>query len=709
MSCVPKAMFHTFQAVNPKEPVVESFDARFSNKRGTKRINTRHACAECKRRKVRCNGQQPCEQCLSSRALNKCLYNEHRERIIPSKGTLEALSKSLSECCGILRRLYPHHETSSLVSLSREELLDLLEGRATEPRMMLPSPPLGTCPVRQDLDQPPELPILSLDHAPGRNSRWENEWQNEASFYTTLNNVAPPNIEPEKSRPGPSSIHQALRVMLKVHPQLESSLPWPLNHFEIADNLPRIPHRVMVSQEASRTPWSWMGQTLIDAYFTHIHVFVPMIDEDGFRTDYVQGRRCDAPWISLLSMVLAMGSIASTKADDFTHIKHYNRAMEYLTIDTFGSKQLETVQALALIGGYYLHHINRPTVANAVMGATVRMATAMGLPCDGIATEGQGTATLGIRSRTWLSLVYLDTWNTIVMGQPSYERWSTTIHTPPQEMDSSQAHDRKQQVAISHLIDNIHFCKIAMRIHDTLTTAGLPESHDREGPDRDLADWHNGLPWLLKSTEPCAEPLYLSRCIMKWRHQNLRMLLHRPVFLEIASSRILGNDIAAVEICQGLAKTTIEDISREWARNQISCWHAVLFLYQAVMIPLISIMWQRESPLAGDWSRQIEIVLELLEAMLDWSLAARRCREVVLRIYKTSLQPPPALNYQFSPSTAIRELDLTILKVDSRTSPFSPEVDDMEAILLGDAGLWVPRTVSWEARPSSLGQDLVIS
>jgi len=50
-----------------------------------KRITTPHACAECKRRKIRCDGRQPCGQCLGCRSPKPCYYDKHRQRVIPSR------------------------------------------------------------------------------------------------------------------------------------------------------------------------------------------------------------------------------------------------------------------------------------------------------------------------------------------------------------------------------------------------------------------------------------------------------------------------------------------------------------------------------------------------------------------------------------------------------------------------------------------------
>jgi len=411
---------------------------------------------------------------------------------------------------------------------------------------------------------------------------------------------------------------------------------------DVAHSFPVVKQKTGTQKDPQRIPWSWKGQTLIDAYFKRIHVFIPMLDETAFRADYLEGQRFDAPWLALLNMVFAMGSVVAMKSDDYNHLNYYNRAMEHLPMDAFGSSHIETVQALAIIGGYYLHYINRPNMANAVLGAAIRMASALGLHRESLAQGNTDIAAAETRRRTWWALFCLDTWATTTMGRPSFGRWGPAINIRPPEFGINGGRDSSQHAGILPLIENIKFCKIATQIQDMLAISPLLRAEDRCNLDAQLVNWYSNLPWLLRTTDPCAEPLYIARCIMKWRYQNLRMLLHRPVLLSLASSgqtHAPEHEIAAIEECRELARHTIEDIAREWTRNQMSGWNAVWFLYQAAMIPLVSIFWQCNSARVPEWQKQLETVLELLEAMEDWSLAARRSREVVLRMYEASRQP----------------------------------------------------------------------
>ncbi|KAL2016158.1 hypothetical protein VTK56DRAFT_4126 [Thermocarpiscus australiensis] len=642
-------MFHTFQGVTPRKASTDSQDSTKTSGAGTaKRITTPHACAECKRRKIRCDGQQPCGQCLSSRAPKRCFYDKHRQRVIPSRKTLEALSQSLEECRSILKRLYPNHEVQALLPLSRQELLNLLDRPVIDTSVGgLPSPPLNASPMSEMESPMMPKPENLLEQLPSRDTEWDEERRGRDPIPAEADdiNALSLSVDRQTSYLGASSIKAALMVMLKVQPSLRHTLAAPLNGVDISHTYPAIVHKPPPTQkDPQRVPWSWKGQTLIDAYFKRIHVFVPMLDESTFRADYLEGQRTDAPWLALLNMVFAMGSIAAMKSDDYNHITYYNRAMEHLPMDAFGSSHIETVQALALIGGYYLHYINRPNMANAVLGAAIRMASALGLHRESLAQSSSDIVAAETRRRTWWSLFCLDTWATTTMGRPSFGRWGPAINIRPPEFGVNAGRDSPQHAGTLPLIENIKFCKIATQIQDMLAVAPLLRTEDRCNLDGQLVSWYTSLPWLLRTTDPCAEPLYMARCIMKWRYQNLRMLLHRPVLLSLASSGLNPHtqacdaDLAAIETCRELAAQTIDDIAREWARNQMSGWNAVWFLYQAAMVPLVSVFWQWGCPRVPEWLKQIEAVLDLLEVMEEWSLAARRSREVVWRMYEAARQ-----------------------------------------------------------------------
>ncbi|PTB70474.1 N-terminal binuclear Zn cluster-containing protein [Trichoderma citrinoviride] len=600
-----------------------------------------HACLECQRRKIRCDGKQPCNRCQSSRSRRRCVYEQHRQRLVPSRKSLEELSRSLEECRSVLRRLYPNHDVSHLLSLSRQELCDLLNQPAQQETAELsPAPPSPN----DDQQHPKEL-----EQMPAQNSQWDEERRERDPLPAEADDVNALSLTMDKqatSYLGASSVKVALTVMLQIQPQLQlllasQSSPDASGDENARSKIPPFRAAIKSTKKQSPIPWTYKGQALVDAYFKRVHVLTPLVDEASFRKHYNEGRRCDAPWLSLLNMVFATSSVMSTPSSNLSHIKYYNQAIEHIHLSAFGSSHIETIHALGLLGGYYLHYINRPNMANAIVGATLRMATALGLHREPPPEESQSDpAAVEARRRTWWTLFCLDTWGTTTLGRPSFGRWGPAINIqPPELVTENEEHDSAQFGGIMPLLENIKFCKIATKIQDMLAVTPLLKYEDRNHLDSLLVDWHNNLPWLLQSTEPCVEPLHLARSVMIWRYWNLRMLLYRPVLLTLASKGQLPmseQDVAAVEICQGAARETVDSVSKGWMRQQMSGWNAVWFLYQAAMIPLVSILWQPDSPAVVEWRAQIESTLELFEAMKDWSLTARRSRDVVSRLLEAS-------------------------------------------------------------------------
>jgi hypothetical protein len=82
--------------------------------------------------------------------------------------------------------------------------------------------------------------------------------------------------------------------------------------------------------------------------------------------------------------------------------------------DGFGSGHLETLQALMLMAGWYLHYRNRPNMASAILGAVFRMAYAVGLHRE---WPGNDEKQAEQRRRIWWSLVVFDTGESITFGR----------------------------------------------------------------------------------------------------------------------------------------------------------------------------------------------------------------------------------------------------------------------------------------------------
>lgn len=79
---------------------------------------------------------------------------------------------------------------------------------------------------------------------------------------------------------------------------------------------------------------------------------------------------------------------------------------------------METLHALTLMGGMYLHYRNRPNLASALLGAAIRIAYNLGLHREFSSSSSHGNnVDREMNRRTWWSIHILDSWGS-TLGRP---------------------------------------------------------------------------------------------------------------------------------------------------------------------------------------------------------------------------------------------------------------------------------------------------
>ncbi|KAK5999564.1 hypothetical protein QM012_005417 [Aureobasidium pullulans] len=288
-----------------------------------------------------------------------------------------------------------------------------------------------------------------------------------------------------------------------------------------------------------------------------------------------------------------------------------------------------------------------------------------------------------LKRRTWWSLYVLDTWANTTTGRPSLGQpdKGITVQIPYVKDVSDPA-----TVNFLPLAHNVAFCRIASQIQDALSASPLLPFEELNRLDRELLQWHADLPIYLKPTRmvaaensrsqkrtETAKALETPSMIMYWRYQNLRLLLHRPYLLatalrEVNDSSLSAEERVGVGRCKAVAARTISDISDMCPEDLLAGWNGVWFMYQAVMVPLVCVFSSLGKPqrkpadhdqnieitdsptvdgTGGDgkrheqteiyeWQALIEKALHFFERMNRWSVAAKKSRDVVSRLYEAS-------------------------------------------------------------------------
>lgn len=275
-----------------------------------------------------------------------------------------------------------------------------------------------------------------------QNFTWDEVSEDESETSRVaddVNGLAFSRQSPNASYLGISSVPTILRVIAHLSPHVQQRVPKGSQAWRSPSTLGASPDD-MTCLQFDEIP-------LINAYFSHVHPIIPMVDEADFRQRYLRFGTDEeevGPWLALMNMVLAMGSMASDSVHFNGHNPFYKRALPHLNINSFGSGHLYMVQALALYSGMILHFLNKPNMAVAVMGATLQMAVAMGLhrvqtlqPSATIAYHPANGSTI-TRIRTWWSILCLDTWASSTLGRPSMGYWdpTTTLTLPMSALEN---------------------------------------------------------------------------------------------------------------------------------------------------------------------------------------------------------------------------------------------------------------------------------
>ncbi|KAK0886636.1 hypothetical protein LTR02_017961, partial [Friedmanniomyces endolithicus] len=637
----------------------EPFEAQ-SESRTSKRISTTNACVECKRRKIRCDGSRPCGPCGWYKHPQRCVYFKPTQRLVPSRKALERLQCDVDVYRSIVSRVFPGQELETLVALPREQLVDLAvtlppphssPSNRVEPVSEMPSHGPDTQ-SSEDADR-----LDALEQAPTRDPQIDEAKRHSYKVNAISDDVngLSLSVDMQSSYVGISSISAALKVIFKIAPIARPYIAQTYTK-TVPPSRSGSPPLEIGKVDPYHLPSPDVGQKLIESYFNHVDVQMPMVDEAHFWRTYLYEHRLDSPWLALLNMIMALGSLACSTCEDEEHYTYFQRARKHLDLETFGSSDILMLQAMGLFSGYYLHYLNRPNEANCLMGATIRMATALGLHReynDGLPSRPakQGVRTdspeipAGIRRRTWWSLFCLDVWGSVPTSRPSLGRMGpgVTVESPkiPQQMNSAEYIASLRLLPIVH---NIEFCKLATRIQNSLATRPLSKFDDLFAFDAELIKWHDEVPPVLRdpsrssstlqrtcsaSNQPrptqgtppsahssskqnpfdfahqpdraCPEVLKTPRAIMHWRYQNLRMLVHRPYLLSAALRRtpFAGMDTEeriAVRRCRIIAGESIADINATCREELIAGWAAVWHMHQAVMVPLVSLFSHISSP-----------------------------------------------------------------------------------------------------------------
>lgn len=622
-------MFHTFNFESPSLTSGIGLGAPATHN-SSRKVN--RSCIECTRRKIKCDGGRPCTNCRFNKLAPVCGYRHRSRRHAVSVNELQEVSSSLEAHRDFLSKLFPSLDINDLRDKTRDQLLQLLVGGSAND-----GPPSSESEIDDSgqVSENGEEPDRHWDELqPGADESMKSS--------DDINAVSLAYDQHRRSYLGAASISAILRTIFRLCPAAKS---------HVALSATNWPKPLSGLQMGQTEPTKEDDERCINAYFECSHSVTPMLNEVEFRSTWLAENRQDASWLGLFNMVCTMGSIAA--GNEHMHKLYYQRAQTHLTLETFGSGNLESVQALCLLAGCYLQYQNSPNMATAVLGAAYRMALALGLhreskksnahfttPHDSSPSAFMSTVSrVEMRRRTWWSLICFDIWTSMSMGRPTSGRWD------PATMDIQLPNpvDCTDHVAQS-LYASARFCLIANRIQDKFAQIGRTTFGEVLAFDKELQDWHFSLPDMLKWPNKCPRKLLIARDFMHNRYMNLRLILYRPTQLHRLNPRASIHEISSQELsvqntCHEIAVEAVESISRTWTPNRVHVWNASWYLFQAAMVPLLTLAQKtgdQGQALERDLSSSKDVlrkILDLLSQMAPWMRSADRSRHIIVAIF----------------------------------------------------------------------------
>ncbi|XP_014550142.1 hypothetical protein COCVIDRAFT_116358 [Bipolaris victoriae FI3] len=593
------------------------------------------SCAECRRRRIRCDGEQvPCAQCVYYQVPERCYYPQRQYRRVTTVKAYESLSDAYSTVERILERLFPGLSIQYLDTLSRDELISLI----------CHQPVTESAHAEAEQNSDPAATEILLGFEGSRtqefiwNERFDGENQQRQVGIDDVNGVtALFDTDSGRSYLGISSVPAILHVMAYTSPHLSCAIQTAkMAVNQEPTNAPLLDLPLLFSH-VPRPPTTQRQVTdeaaLIDAYFRFLHPILPMVDETDFRQCYTHGGRTDharGPWLALMNMVLAFGYISCNDDNKAGHLYFSQRALEHMSISCFGVGHLYMLQALILFGGWYLHFLNKPNMANAILGAAHRMALAMGLhreiPLDKTASaDSQWLA--GVRTRTWWCLFCLDTWAGTTLGRPP-------CHVPGMaglNEASAICHGFLNYGTIS-MEASVTFSIIAARIQGRIAKTPLIPPAAVKQFDAELLNWYDNHHLVFQGDHEPYEKIPVAALLIEYRYLNTRMLLHRPSLLvQCVKAGNVHSDMASfAKICCCVAKQTVDTIAKTWYPNQLLSWKASWFLFQACLVLLLNLLSTSVSPSeANELEDYIARSMDLFAKMYPWRTALKQGQDLI--------------------------------------------------------------------------------
>ncbi|OJD29632.1 zn 2cys6 transcription factor [Diplodia corticola] len=445
--------------------------------------------------------------------------------------------------------------------------------------------------------------------------------------------------------------------------------------------------------------------SFIDDYFTIYHPSYPIIHEATFRAEYMEviPRPAGTLWHVLLYVVSALGACISGKYPSGTDAALFEAAKSRLSFDILETGSMMLVQVLVLVANY-VQKANKPNSGYNYLGLAKRVAVGIGLHreySDWAVTPWQ----MEMRRRVWWGLVIFDTGASITFSRPIDSPTGVDVGLPRNFRDtdltraSSQFPDEAAETTVyTNLRCQALFNMAIQDIFAALISGNYPSPEVLlQLDDSRIGGWLAHLPPYFNEHAPQVPKFALCHAILHLRCRNFKIIMYRPFVMRSAMLRNTARAARTrqesedeqsqrmdpsspinlgIRRCLQAAAETITTTSALWFaegafsnaannRTPMACWYGIYFVFQAVIIPVVSLRNEPQSGQAEGWRRQVRQAVRTLEDMAHVNPTAARCLRVIARLCGPFLLGDEVIATEESPQTQLNDLNSLLWPLDS--------------------------------------------
>ncbi|KAJ9192023.1 transcriptional regulator family: Fungal Specific TF [Paecilomyces variotii] len=624
-----------------------------------KRRRVTRACDECRRKKIKCDGKQPCTHCTVYSY--ECTYDQpSNRRRNPAPQYIEALESRLHKAEALLRVVLPDlnlddprfdvHAAEQVLAAVKKEKAGLPKPPSTSTNQPEPATDNGDESLLETMVE--NSGCLDLDDQ----GHWDYHGHSSGIIFMQrlrkqLGNSVVPELKPSpKTRP--------------ISHYLESPKSASASESPHDANLP--PTQDLPPKAVAR---KLCHNAFYDACalmrFVHEPSFYATFDRI-YDTPPEQFTNEEHAFLPLLYIVLSVGCLFSNDLDSTLDIAGYESAIgqgfQYWKagrqlIDITDCRDLTSLQAICFMV-LFLQSSAKLSTCYSYVGIALRAALRLGLHRS--VTANFNPIERELRKRIFWVIRKMDVYVSTLLGLPQmlsdqdidqeyplsvddeFITADAILPMPPGRvslMEGANAHSRLVNIIVK-VVKYIYPVKNAKHRSKNDQTYMVSHSKIRE-IERDLQAWMEELPSALRPGEEAGPELERIRQLLRISYAHVQIVMYRP-FLHYVSSGIQSRGIdkrsyACAAACVSVSRNVVHITAGMYKRGFLngSFWFTMYTTYFAILSLIFFVLENPDSPTAKDGV--LKDALEgknTLAGLAKKSMAADRCSQSLNCLFK---------------------------------------------------------------------------